>query len=240
MYPSGRFFVKPTMLLSDVILDNHLVLLMLEHFEIDFCVSSKTIGLVCAENKIETGLFISICNLYNGFSPSPQAHYSLKDFSVIIRFLKKSHTFYKSDKYPEIRGLISQLLNKNNSNEIKLIEKFFDEYFAEVTEHLDYEELVAFPYFCSLTETGEHSLYNGTEKFSVKEYHDHHSDIESKLADLKNLLLKHVTLSNELPLRRKLLFSLFELEFDLRIHSMIEDFILIPLAEKIEKKGLHG
>ena len=36
-------------------------------------------------------------------------------------------------------------------------------------------------------------------------------------------------------IRRKLLLCLFELEYDLNIHSRIEESILIPLVEKMEQ-----
>ena len=73
------------------------------------------------------------------------------------------------------------------------------------------------------------------EEYSVKEYRLHHDDIEEKLNDLKNLLIKYLPQKNDQQIRRKLLFSLFEVEYDLNIHSQIEDTILIPLVEKMEK-----
>jgi len=71
--------------------------------------------------------------------------------------------------------------------------------------------------------------------YSVKEYQDHHNDIEEKLTDLKNLLIKYLPQKEDQQIRRKLLFSLFELEYDLNIHSRIEDNILVPLAELMER-----
>jgi len=71
--------------------------------------------------------------------------------------------------------------------------------------------------------------------YSVSDYQEHHDNIEDKLEDLKNLLLKHLPLDNDQQIRRKLLFSLFELEYDLTIHTRIEDEILIPLVEKLER-----
>jgi len=49
------------------------------------------------------------------------------------------------------------------------------------------------------------------------------------------LLLKHVSIENNLPIKRKLLFALFELEYDLYIHSLIEETILIPFGYQTEK-----
>jgi regulator of cell morphogenesis and NO signaling len=118
--------------------------------------------------------------------------------------------------------------------ELKLIEKFFNEYFTEVKEHLDYEDDIAFPYFIKLL--NENSTDDALELYSSKEYGEHHTDIELKLHDLKNLLLKYVKIDNDLNLRRKLFLALYELEYDLYIHSLIEETILIPSGLKIESK----
>ncbi|MDD2513485.1 MAG: hemerythrin domain-containing protein, partial [Proteiniphilum sp.] len=118
--------------------------------------------------------------------------------------------------------------------EMKLLEKFFNEYFAEVLEHLDYEDSIAFPYFITLLNNGK--AEEKGKRYSSKEYGRHHTDIELKLQDLKNLLLKHIDIEDRLDLRRKLLFALYELEFDLYIHSLIEENILIPSGALIEKE----
>lgn len=237
MYQTHKTYITPDMQMSDLIVENSSLLLLLEHFEVDFAVKDKTVTQLCAENKIDLAVFLVFGNLYNGFYPAENEINALGDTSTIIRFLKNSHRFYKHDKYPELKYFIKQLHEKHNTEDILLIEKFFSEYFEEVLEHLDYEENVAFPYICRLTGEGETA---GENDFSANEYSDHHTDIETKLADLKNLLLKHISLKNDLPLRRKFLFSLFELEFDLNIHSIIEDKILLPLVGKIETKTANG
>ncbi len=70
----------------------------------------------------------------------------------------------------------------------------------------------------------------------MAEYKEHHDDIEEKLDDLKNLLIEYLPLKEGRNMRRRLLFKLFELEHDLRIHSRIEDYILIPLVTSMEKR----
>ena len=237
MYQTHKTYITPDMKMSELIIENPSLLLLLEHFEIDFAVKEKTIEQICAENKIDLPVFLVFGNLYNGFYPDEKEITALEDISSIILFLKNSHRFYKHDKYPELKYFIGQLHERHNTEDILLIEKFFNEYFEEVLEHLDYEESVAFPYICRLIEKERIEQNND---FSAKEYSDHHTDIETKLTDLKNLLLKHISLKYDLSLRRKFLFSLFELEFDLNIHSIIEEKILLPLAGKIETEPENG
>ena len=239
MYQTKKTFIKPGMKMSDLIIENPSLLLMMEHFDIDIVVRNKTVEQICIENKVNQKVFIDIANLYNGFHPVSAENIDRRDTESIIVFLKNSHRYYLNEKIPEIRNCIRRLYTKNSNPEIRLVEKFFDEYSQEVKEHLDYEDKIAFPYFSYLAQDNKHSGLKDT-KFSAGEYREHHTDIETKLGELKSLLLKHIPLKQDGSLRRKLLTGLFELEYDLTIHSVIEESILIPLIRKIEKQKEIG
>lgn len=150
-----------------------------------------------------------------------------------MHFLKKSHSFYIEDKYPELKYYLEKIKNVHSSRDFQLIEQFFNDYFEEVLEHLKYEDEIAFPYFYCLERKDNNVLL---KSFSVKEYRNHHTDIETKLTDLKNLFLKHIKIKSDLNIKRKFLNTLFGLEFDLKIHSVIEEKVLIPLIERIENE----
>lgn len=238
MYQSQKIYVNPDMKMSTLINENPSLLLMLDFFEVDYAVGDRTIEKICKENKININVFLIICNLYNGFYPNKaDIKTSEMDISQIIKFLKNSHKYYKKDQYPQIKNYIQQLYVNQNKTDIGRIESFFNEYFEEVVEHLRYEDEIAFPYFCRLI---NNECDSSTTKFSVNEYRIHHSDIETKLSDLKTLLLKHVSLKDDFTLRRKILYSLFELERDLNIHSTIEEMVLLPLVDEIETQRGNG
>lgn len=222
------------MKMSELVKENPRLLLLLQNLDIDFVVNDKTVSQICSDYSMPLQLFLLFGNLYNGFYPDSKGIGSGEDILLIIRFLRKSHDYYKTEKYPEIIGFIQDLQDRTGNEEVKLIEKFFEDYFGEVLEHLDYEDETAFPYFTGLIE-GKSKI--SKTNFSVNEYREHHTDIETKLGDLKNLLLKHIHISNELSLRRKLFSSLLELEYDLQIHALIEEKILLPLVSEIEKAG---
>lgn len=218
--------------MADLIDGNPYLLLMLQHFNIDFRVSDRTVSQLCNQYDISEQLFISIANLYNGSGIRGERPFTRKDLLQVIDFLKSTHDYYRFDKYPQISTYIRQLQENHPEKELKLLEKFFNEYFTEVREHLDYEDEVAFPYFITLL--GSDKNNNEQEVYSSREYSDHHTDIELKLKDLKNLLLKYIKIDKDLDLRRKLFMSLYEVEFDLYIHSLIEETILIPSGIEIE------
>ncbi|PIF02583.1 MAG: hypothetical protein CR965_00520 [Paludibacter sp.] len=213
--------------------ENPSLLLMMQHFNVDFRFADKTLKEIAEEIDISETLLLSIANLYSGMKPRNNPVQSKKDLNKVLFFLKNSHNYYRNEKYPEIIQIIKKLQEKHPTRELQLLEKFFEEYCTELTEHLSYEDEVAFPYFTRLIEGLDTKEFN----YSATEYKDHHTDIEMKLRDFKNLLLKHINIEGDLAIRRKLLNSVLELEYDLYIHSLIEENILIPNGILIEKNN---
>jgi regulator of cell morphogenesis and NO signaling len=240
MYQTKKTYIKPEMKMAELIFENPSLLMLIEHFGFDLVVHDFTVEQLCGQHNINPDLFVIFCNLYNGFTPATTVNLSKVDVAVIIFFLQNSHSYYKNDKYPEIKAYIDQMNRLNSVREMKMVEHFFDDYFSEVTEHLNYEEQIAFPEICRKLEIESSTVDTKLEEYPVSVYRDHHTDIESKLSELKNLLLKYIPLNDDRVVRRKLLISLFELEFDLSIHSLIEETILIPLVKKIESESKHG
>lgn len=231
MFSTDNLFITTGLKLSDVILSNPYIILMLEHFGIELPVQEKTISEICNEKLLNTELFLTFANLYNGNSYSPAIPFSVRDISTIINYLKHSHKYYLEEIYPAILENIRQMGNSNNFKEMTLVREFFDTYFNEVKEHLEYENTIVFPYMMDLyIEIESHDLTSKHYKYSVKDYKEQHNDIEEKLDDLKSLIIKYLTNQHDQTQRRKLLLNLYELEFDLNIHSQIEDLILIPLV----------
>jgi len=211
---------------------NPYLLFMLEHFGISLGFKDKDIKEICAENGIDIYLFILIINIFNGIKIDNRIDYLKVDVMGIIEYLKNSHKYYIEDRYPEIKICIEKICKKN-SKAVVLI-NFFDNYFDEVVEHMNYENEIVFPYVINLRDI----LFNGinirNKTYSVNNYREHHNDISEKLSDLKNLLIKYLPIEDDVRERRNLLMNLFELEYNLNIHSRIEEELLIPIIEKME------
>jgi len=221
------------MKMMDLISENPFLLIMLDHFGLDMAFREKDISIICKENGIGIETFLLIANLYNGFFPSDLTRLTKKDAMTIISFLHNSHQFYLNEKIPEIQNLFEEITEQEKHREICIAKQFFSEYKEDIKIHLDYEDNIAFPYFYTLI---KQESQKGQRKFSVKEYREHHTDIESKVTDLKKLFINYIFLKKERVLKRKLLFSLINLESDLNIHTIIEEVILSPLIRSIEKK----
>ncbi|MEJ5264459.1 MAG: hemerythrin domain-containing protein [Bacteroidales bacterium] len=230
--------ILPETRVAELVLENPYLSLMLEHFGVNFPLKEKTVAQLCADNNINIELFVSLAKLYCGITHEVSCNLTFEDVPVILQYLKNDHQYFTEEIYPQILQLIRQMKGAANQEEIVLVEKFFNEYFSEVIEHLNYENEVVFPYvsrlYQSLHEKDNLNALSDSE-YSVEEYREHHDDIEEKLSDLKNLLIKYLPAKDDQASRRRLLTHLFELESDLAIHSQIEDRVLVPLVAQLEK-----
>lgn len=236
MKMTGNRLITAATRMSDAVSGNPFMLLLLEHMGIDLPLQEKTVGELAADYGLTKGLFITFIHLYGDADHSVG---TLSDDEVpgIIRYLRNSHRYYTEDVYPGIMESIRRISGEGSSEEAILIEKFFGDYLEEVKNHFEYEEDTVFPYIDQLLGRISSEVTAGeTGGYSVAEYKEHHDDIEEKLDDLKNLLIEYLPLKEGRNMRRRLLFKLYELEHDLRIHSRIEDYILIPLVTSMEKR----
>jgi len=216
--------------IAALISDHPALLLMLQHLGVSLPLEAQTLGELSATLGISESLMLAITRLYTR-QEAPYTPESFKDLMPIVSFLKNTHRYYLQEAYPAIAQEIQTIAPQDDTEILKLADRFFNEYFAEVQEHLRYEDEVVFPYVDRLYRGIPPEDGNG---YSVAEYREHHDDIEEKLEDLRNLLLKYLPCHSTPAARRALLMKLSELESDLRIHSRIEEMLLIPLVERLE------
>ncbi len=217
---------------ADIILANPLQMLLLEHFGLNLAVGSKSIKEVCADSNISVNLFLSFVKLYDNEPLSDEIEFTKSDVDSILSYLKSCHNYYLTEKVKKIQEYVSRIISSSGNTNLSMLDNFTNEYISEITEHFNYENNIVFPYMTSLaTSSGDAANY------SVTEYKQHHTNIDDKLDDLKALLVKYLDFNDTEHLRRKMFQCLYELEFDLKIHSHIEDHILIPLVEKLEKES---
>ncbi|WP_298062392.1 hemerythrin domain-containing protein [uncultured Rikenella sp.] len=220
------------MKMADLIHANYRLLFVLPRFGIQLGFGDKSIGEVCLMHGISTRLFLLVCNIYTFDDFLPDAS-ELHSFTAedLTDYLHNSHADYTREQIPEIRRQVLALIGCCEAKNGRILERFFDDYNREVTRHFNYEETVVFPYIHNLSE-GEKS----DEGYSIGQFEKNHSNIEEKLGDLKNILIKYLPDMCPGSARNKLLLDLYLLEDDLNKHSLIEDRILVPLVEQLEER----
>ena len=148
----------------------------------------------------------------------------------ILNFLRKSHRYYMDVMVPNLAASLERMTEPCTLHQRQTLWKFFTDYKEELIGHFSYEENVAFPYI--------EAMLSGQQgpQYTIDEYEQNHSNVEEKLADLKNL----ITMSLPQECRHEdvnhVLGSLDALEMDLKKHTFIEDDVLIPAAKQLEER----
>ena len=173
--------------LSDLISEDHSLLLVISRFGLSLGFGDKSVKEVCETNGIDCNTFLAVVNfLSEGNFEVDNAYDSISVVSV-VDYLKNAHSYFLDFKLPAIRNKLLDAVNGSDQNIPYgvLFMKFFDEYVTEVRKHMEYEDKVVFPYVVKLQNGQKESRY----KISV--FQDRHNDIESKLVELKNILIKY-------------------------------------------------
>ena len=226
---------KKNMKVADLIAADNSLLSILHRLDIRLGFGEATIQEICTRYNISTALFLEICNIYSFRHYTPHVEVlEQKDIKNITTYLRASHKYYTEVCFPTIHESIHRLVKELDEVSRRLIDKFYDDYDNEVTGHFKYEEDTVFPYIETLMQ-GEKE--KGEEKYNISKFEENHSNISEKLNDLKNIIIKYLPEEYSSALRFEILNNIFTVENDLRKHSQIENKLLIPLVEIMERSN---
>lgn len=235
--------IQQHMKMAEVIHLNYQLLQIISRFGITLGFGEKTIAQVCHDHDIDVNFFLEILNSYHHKDYFPKKQ--LQGFSVklIIEYLRKSHDHYLHTKIPHIEQLLRQLAGSfpvQDAATFRLIDTFFTEYKNELMDHIRREEDKVYPYVyaveAAFTQQDPHpEIVSKIRAYSMDDFEEEHDNVEDKLYDLKNILIKYLPLPVDANLCHAVLVELFRLEADLNDHARIEDKVLVPKVKEMEK-----
>lgn len=228
-YNSAKF--RPADKMGDLISHDYKLLLVMSRFGLSLGFGDKTVEQVCMENKVDCLTFLAVANFVHDGNNLLEGN--LSDISVLdlINYLKQAHSYFLDFCLPEIREKLVKSLDNSVHKEITyLIMRFFDEYVAEVRRHMEYEDMNVFTYVDDLLGGKFNDNYN------IGIFARRHNQIEMKLVEFKNIILKYYPQQGNNNLLNSVLFDIFSCEEDLASHCKIEDFLFVPVVRLLEKK----
>lgn len=227
-----NYSIRQESKVADILIDNEQLIYMLERFNIPLGIGNMSFTDIAEKYNIEINALLNIGKVTIGESPVWD-ECNTKSVNDIVSFLKKSHKSLQSNKISVVNDLISNYSKEIPENFGVMLKSFFQKYIEDVTEHFNFEDKIVFPYIIQLNKTYEEGTYEDFD-FNIEKFQGNHSDIEQKLRDLKNILIRHIPPHIKSTYRNMILLKLYDLETDITLHSQIEDMILIPLIKKIE------
>jgi regulator of cell morphogenesis and NO signaling len=226
-------------LMTDLVHSNYLLLPVLNRFGIRLGFKNKTVRDICIENELNIDFFLAIINAFHNHDFFPEKE--LRSFSsiLIVDYLRKSHQDFKKISIPKIEYLLNKLVDTGKSADLETIRRFYKEYKDELLEHINDEEENAFPYVLELQKAHDLKttpLPDKLAKFSIRSFEKEHTNVDDKLFDLKNIIIKYLEPNYQYNDCNEFLYELFQFERDLTDHARIEDHILFPKVRAIEKE----
>ena len=222
--------LSPSMKLADLIELNYSLLAVLSRLGIGLGFGENTVGEVCEEHGIDLSSFLLICGIYTYDDYiAPNNLLKAGNPADVVKYLHSSHSFYLDDELKKLEKSLEELVAPCDETQKKIIYRFFSEYRKEVENHFAYEEETVFPYVKSLLSGGSRNSY------SIEQFEENHSNIDEKLNDLKNIVMKYLPSVCDTVLRNSVLYHIFFLEEDLDKHTLIENNVLVPMVTRLEE-----
>lgn len=230
MYKKGKY--QETDRMSDLICENYPMVLVMSRFGIALGFGEKNIGEVCRQNKVDTCTFLTVVNFLTEENPAPFSAETINkclSLGSLIQYLHNAHDYFLNFRLPHIRRKLVGAISDCPEDISFVIRKFFDEYATEVNKHMTYEEKHVFPYV--------HGLLDGKKdpKYNIGIFSRQHDQIEMKISELKNILIKYYP-GKGTNILNSVLFDIFATEQDLASHNKVEDYLFVPAILALEKQ----
>ena len=208
---------------------NYRLLGVLARVGIDGSFGEKTVSEVCISSGLDPDTIILLCEVYTfpNFKPSMEL---LRRCHVgdILRYMHQSHDYYLNRAISEMEKSVTKLLEPCQKKQQDVVWNFFRGYKVEVKNHFGFEEQEVIPYVQGLI------IGQSRPGFSIDRFEENHSNIDEKLGDFKNLVMKSLPAVCDNDIRLDLLVRIYALQEDLKCHTYIEDHVLVPMVRLLE------
>lgn len=217
--------------MAELVMSNPNLMLTLSRFGIELGFCDHSVKEVCTKAGINPAFFLLVCNIYinQDYIPSENEIQSV-DINSILSYLSNSHKYYVEERIPHIELHLERIIKACPNKFGNTINRFFAEYKKEVANHFCYEEFTVFPYINSLASK------TIDKQFSIHEFESNHSNIEDKLGDLMSILIKYLPAEIFPKERIEISLDIMDLSSDLRCHTIVEERVLVPFVELLEKQ----
>lgn len=232
-YLQGHTFTTPFSAharMSDIILSSPVALQIISRFGIPLGFEDKSVGQVCEQHGVDAPTLLLLLNssIIEHYEPREEQLAAIH-LDSLLKYLTNSHSYFLDFRLPVIRQRLLTAMSNCPQDLMYVIRRFFDEYAEEVRKHMSYEDRIVFPYARKLM-AGERDPH-----YNIGIFIKRHDQIELKITELKNLLIKYYTAPTGYDMT-SVLHDIFSVEIDLAGHNYIEDAIFTPLIEYLEKQ----
>lgn len=218
--------------------------LVFRKYGIDFCCKgNRTLNEVCSQMQLDPLQLEAELETLHETQENDTEEYWNWPLDVLADHIEHTHHRYVEQRIPVLKQYLEKLCKVHGKKHLELfsIRDLFEQCAAELSTHMKKEELILFPFIRKMVASftinqvidEPHFRTVGNPIQMMKEEHDLAGDIFRRIAKLS---------SDYMPPKDacetyKVTFALLrEFEEDLHLHIHLENNLLFPKAEKLEKE----
>ena len=215
---------------------------------IDFCCGDgeKAMQTVCNEHRVDfEALSEALCKACGPSNPPPIDYLSFSLKELIDHILEEHHK-YINEKAPIIQGYLDKIRNVHAENHPELTElaQVFQETANELSEHMQKEEMVLFPYIerMLLVQQGQEEAVSppfGTIQNPIQVMRQEHDTAGEQLRKFSSLTNDYTTPPDACNSYQVAFKMLKEFDEKLHTHVHLENNILFPKTVVLEQEVMR-
>ena len=226
---------------TEIVSQNKSLSSVLERFGIGERDYQKTIEQAGKELNTDPDFMVEIIKAFDENNRPDQKALMKFPIETILDYLKKSHRYYLDKKIPEIEISLHDIIRcSNQGNDVLYaLGNLFISYKKKLAEHIVSEEEELFPYIEFLINQlkGEFDYETSKEilsKFTIQQFEESHTNVEEDIEKTRETIVKYSPVETFAMSYRIFLNQLDLFEKDLHRHSILEDEVLVPKAQRLE------
>ncbi|MDZ7773761.1 MAG: iron-sulfur cluster repair di-iron protein [Balneolaceae bacterium] len=213
-------------------------------FGLDFCCGGKrTVAEACNKKGVNVKELQQELRTALGRA-SGDADYASWPADLLVEYIVSMHHRFVREKLPEIEAYARKVAKVHGRSYPALNDmlEIFLQLRDEMTDHLDKEELLLFPYIKQLVEadakgrTPESTLEGGTPRQAVAMLESEHEEAGRLMAELEEISGGFIPPEDACPTFRVYFHNLEGFRDDLHKHVHLENNILFPRALELHER----
>ena len=230
-------------IIGELVAQNYKTASVFKKFKIDFCCNgNRTISEACERKNLNAAVLINELNKMI-ISQEQNIDFNSWELDLLADYIEKTHHRYVIAKIEEIKPYLNKVVkvHGNHNPELKEIEILFNQSAHELTQHLQKEEMVLFPFIRNMVNSKIEKKpllipHFGTVENPISMMKNEHQNEGERFEKIAGLSNNYTPPSHACNTYRVTFALLKEFEDNLHQHIHLENNILFPKAIHLEKE----
>ncbi|MDR1402629.1 MAG: helix-turn-helix transcriptional regulator [Tannerellaceae bacterium] len=222
------------MQMSEVVEEHASLIPVINRFGIRLGLGDSSVNEICHNHQLDADFFLTVINTFLHEEYFPEKKLQSFHTSLIIDYLQKTNHYYRQNQLPNIERHLTYFIKVSapGNQSLSFIGAFFAECKKAFDARMDYDEKTWFPYCLALNESRRQRTDAPIPQASSLQCEDNREEL---LADLKKIIVKHLSGSYDENLCYAVVIAVNNLQKDMKQQNRIRYRILVPMVTAMEK-----